>query len=264
MPAQSPPESQLIVAAIRYVVQEHVLWAEINRPEVHNAINFEVMTGLEAVLARAEADPEIRALVLTGVGETAFAAGGDIKQFAELHTAEQAAEMAQRMKAILDRLEHLPCWTIACLNGAAFGGGWETALAFDFCIMSDTAKIGFTQRRFHLLPGWGGVTRLVERVGRSVAMRWLAECAVIDAAAAQTAGLVDRLEPAENVKAAAWQWALQLQRTDRDMIESLKQAGLYAREMPRSQAIAAELAPFVRFWAAEEHHRRVQAFLHDV
>lgn len=246
--------------AIRYGINAHVLWAEIHRPQAHNAINFEVMAGLETVLDRLEADESLRVFVLSGSGEDAFAAGGDLKQFAVLKTAEDAKSMARRMLSILERLEKLPCWTVACLNGNTYGGGWETMLAFDFRIAAPTARFGFTQLKFYLLPGWGGLTRLIECVGRSRALEWLAEEATVDAATALQAGLINRIASDDAVKQEAWRWAQHLSKNDRAAINALKIGALNARELPRTKAIAAELAPFSGFWADAEHHRRVADF----
>lgn len=236
-----------------------VLWAAVNRPESRNAINFAVMDALEETLNTLESDDAIRVFVLSGAGDH-FISGGDLREFHTLKTAEEAKPMAKRMLSIYKRLEQLPCWTIACIHGTAYGGGWETMLAFDFRIASDEATLGFTQSKFYLPPGWGGLTRLVERAGRSTALKWLAEAAVIDSKTALHHQLIDKVVPAGKLERETWEWTKKLVKNDRDFIKTLKQGALRLTEA-RWKAIDAELEPFAKFWEDERHHRRVERFL---
>jgi enoyl-CoA hydratase/carnithine racemase len=168
--------------------------------------------------------------------------------------------MARRMLSILKRIEHLPCWSIACVNGAAYGGGCETMLAFDFRVAADSATFGFTQGKFYLPPGWGGLTRLVERVGRPTALKWLAEAAVVDSRTALAKGLVDEVFPAAQLVEETWNMANRMTMNDRDYIAALKKGAFRFSEL-RWDAIEAELQPFSRFWADERHRQRVEKFL---
>lgn len=235
------------------------MWATINRPKSRNAINFALMDALEETLNILEADNSIRTFVLSGT-EGHFISGGDLKEFHTIKTAEEAKPMAQRMLSIYERLEDLPCWTLACINGAAYGGGWETMLAFDFRIAAEEAVFGFTQGKFYLPPGWGGLTRLVERIGRSTALKWLAEAAVIDSKTALQHHLIDRITSSENLVNDTWNWSEKLSHNDRDYIGTLKQGALHLTEA-RWKAIDAELDLFVKFWEDERHHQRVEKFL---
>src|SRR5699024_4055418 len=115
----------------------------------------------------------------------------DMREFHSIKTAEGARAMAERMLSILARIEKLPCWTIAAVNGPAYGGGCEIMLSFDFRIAAEEATFGFTQGKFYLPPGWGGLTRLTERVGRSTALRWLGGARVVDAQTGLKANLID-------------------------------------------------------------------------
>ena len=239
---------------------DHTLWATINRPKSRNAVNFEVIEALEETLDLLEADDSILTFVLRGAGDQSFISGGDLKEFHTLKTAEEAKPMARRMLNIYQRLEQLPCWTIACINGAAYGGGCETMLAFDFRIASDHATFGLTQGRFYLPPGWGGLTRLVERVGRSTALKWLAEAAIIDTEEALKHKLIDKVVEKEKLNQKTQEWADQLSKNDREYIGTLKKGALHLAEA-RWKAIEAELEPFSRFWEHEQHQKRVQKFL---
>ncbi len=239
--------------------ESHTLWASINRPDSRNALNFAVMDALENILDQLESDDSIRVFVLSGTGDH-FISGGDLKEFHTIKTAEEAKPMAKRMLSLLKRIERLPCWTIACINGAAYGGGWETMLAFDFRIASNVAVFGFTQGKFYLPPGWGGLSRLVEKTGRSTALRWLAEAAVIDAETALSHRLINKVSKDELLMDETWQWAGQLSHNDRDFIKTLKEGALRFSEA-RWKAIQEELDSFARFWEDERHHERVEKFL---
>jgi enoyl-CoA hydratase/carnithine racemase len=241
-------------------VREYTLWARINRPDAHNAIDFEVMEELENIVERLEEDDSIRVFILSGAGSESFISGGDLRKFHQLTTEEEAEKMSRRMHRLLKRIEELPCWTVACINGQAFGGGIEIALAFDFRIASRSVRIGFTQARFYLPPGWGGLTRLVETVGRSKALEWLAEAAVIDVMEAHKSGFVNRTEDSAKLEAATWKWADRLSKNDRPFIENLKTRAQYILQI-RNEALRAEIGPFAQFWTDERHQQRVEKFL---
>lgn len=240
--------------------ENHIFQATIDRPNAHNAVNFAVMDELETVLDELESDEYIRCFILSGAGNETFISGGDLREFHTLKTAEETKPMARRMLAILKRIEKLPCWTIASINGAAYGGGCEIMLAFDFRIAAASATFGFTQGKFYLPPGWGGLTRLVERVGRSVALRWLAEAKIVDSQPALHHKLIDRIVDAKVLNEQTWNWARKLAKNDRAFIKNLKGGALRLTEA-RWQAIDAELESFAQFWESDLHKQRVQKFL---
>lgn len=235
----------------------------IQRPKARNAINFEVMEQWEQLLDILESRREVRCLILTGSGAKAFISGGDLKAFHTIKKAGRARSMARRMHTILERLEKLSCWTIAAINGPAYGGGCEIMLAFDFRIASSKAVFGFTQGNFYLPPGWGGLTRLTERVGRSTALQWLAESAIVDAQTALKHRLIDRLVPPDKLRQQSLTWAKKLCQNDRQYIRALKQGALKLNPA-RWQAIEEELEPFGHFWADERHQQQVQKFFESM
>ncbi len=237
----------------------YICRATINRPNSHNAINFDVMDELENLLDDLEDNQNIRCLILTGAGDDTFIAGGDLKEFHTITTAEEAKPMARKMLSILTRIEKLPCWTIAAINGAAYGGGYEMMLAFDFRIASPQASFGFTQGKFYLPPGWGGLTRLVECVGRSTALQWLAEAKIVDSQTALEHNLINRIAK-NDLYEEAWSWAQDLSKNDRPFIKNLKR-GAMRLTSARWKAIEAELDSFAEFWESDLHEKRVEKFL---
>lgn len=240
--------------------KNHVCKATVNRPKSHNAINFAVMDELDKLLDDLEEDQEIRCFILTGSGDETFISGGDLREFHTIKTAEKAKSMARRMLSILTRIEKLPCWTIASINGAAYGGGYEMMLAYDFRIGSRQSTYGFTQGKFYLPPGWGGLTRLVERVGRSTALRWLAEAKNVDAETALKHKLIDRMAEEGQLEKETWNWARQITKNDRSFIRSIKRGAMRLTKA-RWKAINEELEPFGEFWESDLHQQRVEKFL---
>lgn len=212
----------------------------INRPHARNAIAPDTMDQLdEAIDAAAGA----RALVLTGAGDRAFVSGGDLKELAALRTEAQAAEMAWRMRGICDRLAAFPGPVVAALNGHALGGGAEVAVAADIRIAADDIKIGFNQVSLAIMPAWGGAERLAALVGRSRALLLAGSGAILDAAAAERAGLVDRVLPRAEFD-QGWR-ALARSLATAPAADIKRVIG----GVPPAEAVAA----FARLWVADEH-----------
>lgn len=226
--------------------------ATIRRPDAMNAINFELMDRMEALLDQLESDDEVRLFILSG-SENSFISGGDLKEFHQIKDAEGAKRMTLRMIRLLERIENLPCWTIAALNGDVYGGGWEMMLSFDFRVARDDIKIGFTQGKFYLPPGWGGITNLSRVVGREQALYWLASNRVITAGAALNHGLIQEVFESDHFDELMEEISKELTRNDRTYIDSLKRKDL--------KSPSDEVDPFSHFWESDEHLKRVDRFL---
>src|ERR1700757_4221429 len=165
----------------------------IDRPEARNAISLDTMTDLEKALDALDAG--VRALVITGAGDRAFVSGGDLKELSAIRTVEEASAMAWRMRAICDRFAGFPPPCVAALNGHAYGGGAEVAVAADIRVAADDIKIAFNQVSLEIMPAWGGAERLAALVGRGKALLLAGTGTVLDAAEAQHIGLIDRVVP---------------------------------------------------------------------
>ncbi|HLQ62776.1 MAG TPA: enoyl-CoA hydratase/isomerase family protein, partial [Candidatus Acidoferrales bacterium] len=171
-----------------------VLTLVIDRPSALNAIGLGTMAELDEALREA-ARSEARVVVVRGAGERAFVSGGDLKELESLRTEREGSELASRMRAILDRLSALPQPVICALNGDAYGGGAELAVAGDFRVAAEHARLGFTQVRLGIMPAWGGIERLQELVGRARALYLLTTGEVLSAAEAERWGLVEAVWP---------------------------------------------------------------------
>jgi enoyl-CoA hydratase len=186
---------------VRLEKQAGVALVTVDRPKALNALNAEVIDALGRVLDAVEADREIGALVVTGAGR-AFVAGADVAAMRTL-TPLEAEAFSVLAHRVMGRLETLPIVTIAAVNGFALGGGCELALACDFIFASREAKIGQPETKLGLIPGFGGTSRLVRRVGLAWAKQLVLVGDPIDAEEALRIGLANRVfEPAELLPAA--------------------------------------------------------------
>ena len=160
----------------------------INRPTQLNVLNSEVLIELNEALRQVNNDGDIAAVILTGAGDRAFAAGADIAEMVEMSPAE-ARTYSQQGQAVLSAIEALNQPVIAAINGFALGGGGELALACDIRIMSDKAKIGFPEVGLGIITGFGGTQRLPRLIGAGRARQMLYTGEIIDADQALAAGL---------------------------------------------------------------------------
>jgi enoyl-CoA hydratase len=179
--------------------KENYAVVTLNRPQVLNALNQALMTELDAAFDELAADEVIRAVVLTGAGERAFAAGADIGEFNALPSASIAAEHVLRGQAVLNKIERLPKPVVAAVNGLALGGGCELIMACDIRIAADTARLGQPEVNLGITPGYGGTQRLPRLVGKGAAKLLCLTGDHITADEALRIGLLDRVVPAADL-----------------------------------------------------------------
>lgn len=166
----------------------------LNRPEAANALSVEMLEGLRDTLHTCKYDRSIRCIVITGAGEKAFCAGADLKERAEMDPV-QVRRTVSLIRDNINALESLPQPVIAAVNGVAFGGGTELALACDIRISADTAKLGLTETSLGIIPGAGGTQRLPRLVGKGRAKELIFTARRIDANEALEIGLVEYTVP---------------------------------------------------------------------
>ena len=212
----------------------------INRPNARNAIAPQTMDQLGQAIVGAKG---ALCLVIRGEGDKAFVSGGDLKELSALRTEEQASAMAWRMRSLCDELANFPAPVVAALNGHAFGGGAEVAVAADIRVAADDIKIGFNQVSLEIMPAWGGAERLAALVGRGRALMLAGTGAVLTADQAEKVGLVDRVLPRATFET---EW--------RSLARALanRPAGDIKRVMsgvPASDAVAA----FASLWVSDAH-----------
>ncbi len=175
----------------------------LNRPKVLNALNAAMIGELRELFAAFELDDAVRAVVLTGAGDRAFAAGADIGELNALPSPVAAVRLARRGQALTLQIERLSKPVIAAVNGFALGGGCELAMGCDIRIASENAKFGQPEVNLGLLPGYGGTQRTAKLLGRGMAMYLCLSGEPIDAREAHRAGLVERVVPHAELLAEA-------------------------------------------------------------
>ncbi len=173
----------------------------LDRPKALNALDTAMLEAIAARCAELASDPSLQAVVLPGEGR-AFAAGADVAEMRR-HDPREAERWSRLGHATLAALEALPVPVIAAVNGYALGGGCELALACDWIYASARARFGQPEVGLGLIPGFGGTTRLVRRVGVAWAKELVLGGEPVDAETAQRIGLANRVLPAEELLAAA-------------------------------------------------------------
>jgi enoyl-CoA hydratase/carnithine racemase len=229
-------------------VDDGVATITIDRPHACNAIALDTMEQLEKVLDGAEG---ARVLVITGAGERAFVAGGDLRSLSAVRTEVEASAMTWRMRSIYDRIAGFPCPTVAALNGHTLGGGSELAVSADIRIAADDIKIGFNQVKLGIIPGWGGAERLAELIGPGRALLLAGTGRMIDAAEAERIGLIDQIVPRESFPEA---WRSLARSLAARPVADIKRV---IAGVPATQAVAA----FARLWATDEHWQAADTVL---
>ena len=172
----------------------------LNRPEALNALSFAIIRDIGAAIDEA-AGWDIRALLFTGAGEKAFCAGADIKELIGRSLMEErtGAELGQRVFAKLDTFK-VP--SIAAVNGYAFGGGRELAMACTFRLAAPKAKMGLPEIKLGLIPGYGGTQRLPRLIGEARALEMVLTGRTVGADEALAMGLVNRIAEGDVLEAA--------------------------------------------------------------
>jgi len=166
--------------------KQHIATLILNRPPA-NSINLATLLEIEALLDQAGQDKEVRVLVVTGAGEKGFSAGFDVSDAANGHRS------GPKGQEVWTKIERFPKPVIAAINGYAFGGGCELAMACTFRVMTESAKIGLTELNLGIIPGWGGTQRLPRLIGKSKALDMMLFSKRITAQEALEMGLVDRV-----------------------------------------------------------------------
>jgi len=173
----------------------HVGVLTLNRPQVANAINTAMVRELLEFFTHLSADPgALRCLILTGAGDKTFCAGGDLKERDGMSNEAWSQQHAFMERAIVLILE-CPIPVIALVNGAAYGGGCELALASDFAYAASTARFALTETRLGIIPGAGGTQTLPRAVGTRRAIELICSATPFSAHEAREWGLVNRVVP---------------------------------------------------------------------
>lgn len=242
------------------LVEQHGTTAliRLNRPEALNALNLTLMGELAQAMARADADPAVRCIVLTG-SEKAFAAGADVREMAQKSFTDVFAGdlFGPEAEAILRVRKPV----IAAVAGFCLGGGCELAMICDFIIAADTAKFGQPEINLGIVAGMGGTQRLTRFVGKSKSMEMHLTGRFMDAAEAERAGLVSRIVPAADLVEDALKTAAKIGQKSQVAVMAVKESVNRAQETSLREGLLFERRMFHAMFATEDQKEGMAAFL---
>jgi enoyl-CoA hydratase len=232
----------------------------LNRPDRLNALNPDLLQGLTIELTKIAADTEVRVVVITGSGEKSFVAGADIHSMNELGPRAIAdyVELGQRTMRLIETLK-VP--VIAAINGFAFGGGLELALACDILVCKESAKLGQPEVDLGIIPGFGGTQRLVQRCGVGTARRLCMTGERLSAADARALGVVDIVVPDAEFHAEVTKLAKTLASKAPLAVQGVKRAVNQAADTILLSGLRREVEEFLRLFASADREEGMLAFL---
>ncbi|HYF02341.1 MAG TPA: enoyl-CoA hydratase-related protein [Patescibacteria group bacterium] len=232
----------------------------LNRPDKLNALNAELLKELSYQLDSIKANDSIRALIITGSGQKAFAAGADI---AELHreTGETGAEFAQRGHNVLLQIERLGIPVIAAVNGFALGGGCEVALACHIRFASENAKFGLPEINLGIIPGYGGTQRMTHLIGTAKALEFILTGDMITAADAERLSLVNKVVPQEELLKTAEELAGRIAAKAPIAAKAALASVRAAQELEYNDGIQFEITKFGEVCGSADFKEGTKAFL---
>ena len=230
----------------------------IERPDVLNALSFDLLDELAAALAALDADPACRAIVLTGSGTRAFAAGADIR---ELAVQTPISLLVGDRFAVWERIAATRTPVIAAVRGFALGGGCELALSCDLIVAGDDAQFGQPEINLGVMPGAGGTQRLTRAIGRARAMDLILTGRNLGAREAESMGLVSRVVPADETLEAALDVARTIAAQAPIAVLAAKEAVRLAEELPLSAGLRHERRAFFALFASDDQREGMSAFV---
>ncbi len=239
---------------------QYIATVALDRPKVMNALNRGLFNDLEAVFLELGGNPEIRAVILTGTGDKAFAAGADITELSTVN-ATQGQALATRGQAVFDLIENCGKPVIAAINGFALGGGCELAMACTIRIASDHARLGQPEVKIGLVPGYGGTQRLPRLVGKGAALKILLTGEMVSAAEALRIGLVDEVVAPEELLPRANALAAAIAANAPLAVRSCMETVNAGYDLPLAAALELEAARFGLACGTEDKAEGTAAFL---
>lgn len=237
--------------------QGRVLTLILNRPQARNALDNAQLERLATALEQARDDATVGAVVITGAGR-GFAAGADLKEMARL---DMAATLQDPRPGLWARVDRFPKPLLTAVNGYALGAGFELALLSDIIVAGDDARFGLPEITLGIMPGAGGIQRLLRAVGKGLASRMVLSGEPIDAREALRVGLVSQLCPPALTLEYAQQLAQRIAERAPLALQAAKQALRQGQEVGLSQGLTIERQLFTLLAATDDRQEGIRAFL---
>lgn len=240
--------------------QDHIGLITLDRPQVRNALNWEMMERFALLIEQISKDDQVHVLIVTGAGG-AFCAGGDLIELHQFQSHADGERLAELMGDALTQLFNLSIPVIAAIEGPAIGGGAEIAMACDLKVAAQNARISFPQIKLALTPAWGGAGLLVKLLGYPRAFRLLATGETLKPKAALDLGLIHHIVPDGQALQSAIALGQDFLGHSIAAMASLKEILHAHQNLPLSEATAVERDVFASLWASDDHITKAADFV---
>ena len=247
--------------AIRSEVDGTIATLTIDRPETLNALDVPTVLELETAFAELEGRDDVHAIIVTGAGDRAFVAGGDIADLNSRQGLAHYNEFGEVVHRVFRQIELSDTPTIAAVNGFALGGGTELVLSLDIRILADSARLGLPEITLGLFPGAGGTQRLIRQVPLCRAKEIMFTGELISAEEAVAIGLANKVVPKAELMAEARAMAEKIASKSPLILKLLKRTLSAGGDMPLASAIQHEQAMIGLVLDSEDAHEGCSAFL---
>ncbi len=237
-----------------------IAFVRVNRPDKLNALNDATIGELQHCFEALADDDTIKAVILTGSGEKAFVAGADIAELATQNSLS-ARPLAMKGQHLMNTIESTPKPVVAAVNGYAFGGGCELALACHLRFASDNAVMGLPEVTLGIIPGYGGTQRLPRIIGKGRAMEMILTAGRVDAAEAHRIGLVNKVYPQAELLAATEKTVRKMMSFGPVAVRFALDAVNHGTEMPLTDGLNYEATFFGLLASTDDLKEGMQAFL---
>ena len=246
---------------IKVGVQERIAVIAIDHPPA-NAFDQRTLDELGAAIDEAIANPDVKAIIVTGAGQFAFVAGADIKEIKALEGNQDAIRgYMQKGQMLFSKIEASPKPVIAAINAVALGGGLELALACHMRVAGDKARFGLPEINLGIMPGWGGTQRLQRVVGKSKAIEMILTGDILNAQEAYRINLVNKVVPATAVVKEAMGLAKKITEKGGVAIAKALEAINAGSDLPMAEGLAIELDGITGLAMTNDAREGILAFI---